>query len=276
MNFKATRLFKFAVKYPTGATLRASQSLINGNVPAASHSTEASVQKLEDEIKTKKMILEAALLHTPTLGWKKEALVAGVNDLGYPSATAGMFSRGPIELVEYAMMKWNSQLREDLVTSKDFANMSTVSRVHHGLKLRLSYEIPYLTTWSEAMTLGAIPPNVLTTTKQISDFCDEIWFRAGDRSSDLSWFTKRMALAGIFVNAEIFMLTDTSPQYEATWTLLEQRVHQSLAASAALETAGEIAASVGGGLLSIPGILRSPRPTTPESLAELQQKYGIM
>ncbi|GCC18494.1 hypothetical protein chiPu_0022368 [Chiloscyllium punctatum] len=54
---------------------------------------------------------------------------------------------------------------------------------------------------------------------------DEIWYYAGDRSIDSSWYTKRAILAGIYNTTELVLLQDSSPDYEDTWNFLENRVH---------------------------------------------------
>ncbi len=48
-------------------------------------------------------VLAAALKHVPQHGWSSEALALGAVDAGLPAVAHGIFSRGPIELVEYFM-----------------------------------------------------------------------------------------------------------------------------------------------------------------------------
>lgn len=53
---------------------------------------------------------------------------------------------------------------------------------------------------------------------------DEIWFAAGDRATDMTWYAKRASLGMVFSATELYMLTDTSPGWEDTWAFLDRRL----------------------------------------------------
>ena len=64
----------------------------------------AAADEFEDgptEAEVRLAVLDAALLHVPEKGWSTEALAFGAESAGYPAMTHGVFTRGPIELVEY-------------------------------------------------------------------------------------------------------------------------------------------------------------------------------
>lgn len=65
--------------------------------------------------------------------------------------------------------------------------MKVADRIHLGIKTRLSYVIPYLNKWPQAMYLGLSPNNVSNTLQHIHNISDEIWYIAGDRSVDVSY-----------------------------------------------------------------------------------------
>lgn len=65
-------------------------------------------EKYEDDIKNK--ILEASLSHVNSMGWSKEAIAAGAQELGYPGVTHGMFTRGGGDLVHYFQQSSNQKL----------------------------------------------------------------------------------------------------------------------------------------------------------------------
>lgn len=62
-----------------------------------------------------------------------------------------------------------------------------------------------------SVCVQANPVNLPTTIKQRALLMDEIWHAAGDRSSDVDWYTKRAILAGVYSTTELYMLTDISP-----------------------------------------------------------------
>lgn len=162
--------------------------------------------------------------------WTIEALAAGATDMGYPSVAHGMFPRGAIELVDYFMDKCNDELREKLIANTELLQaMSVTERLKFGVRARLELIVPVLQTWSQAMGLGALPQNAPTTFNKLAKLSDEIWYFAGDKSTDVSWYTKRALLTGIYASTELFMLSDSSPNFEETWAFLDRRIEESIA-----------------------------------------------
>lgn len=82
--------------------------------------------------------------------------------------------------------------------------MNVTARIQTGIKTRLSYVIPYLEKWPQAMYLGIDPRNLSNTAQHIHKISDEIWFQAGDRSLDVS-FNHKLIL-NIFL---VFMVHKT-------------------------------------------------------------------
>jgi ubiquinone biosynthesis protein COQ9 len=68
------------------------------------------------------------------------------------------------------------------------------------------------------------PENVPYSVKHLAELSDEIWFLAGDNSSDLNWYSKRMLLAAVYSSTELFMTTDTSDNFENTRDFLKRRI----------------------------------------------------
>ena len=68
--------------------------------------------------------------------------------------------------------------------------MNVSDRLKTGIRTRLSFVVPYLEKWPQAMYLGIDPKNLSNTVKQINKISDEIWFIAGDKAVDVSnfWF----------------------------------------------------------------------------------------
>lgn len=99
--------------------------------------------------------------------------------------------------------------------------MGITDRIMEGVRLRLSYEQPYIQVWAQAMALGAHPANALTTYQKIHNIADYIWYISGDMSVDMSWYSKRLIVSGVFVSTELFMLTDGSEGFKDT----EQFLH---------------------------------------------------
>jgi ubiquinone biosynthesis protein COQ9 len=52
---------------------------------------------------------------------------------------------------------------------------------------------------------------------------DDIWFYTGDRSIDMSWYSKRATLAAIYLSTELYMMEDKSPGFAETYAFLDRR-----------------------------------------------------
>lgn len=98
------------------------------------------------------------------------------------------------------------------------------NKVALAIKTRLSHEIPYIDNWNEAMAVGARPQNFIQTQKRLWSFADEIWNRCGDKSTDYNFYTKRILFESVYVSTELFMLTDKSKDFEATWEFMDRRL----------------------------------------------------
>ncbi|CEG43181.1 rpsu-divergently transcribed protein [Plasmopara halstedii] len=183
----------------------------------------------ESSVDLEQRILAKTMDNVPVHGWTVEALAAGAIDLGYPSVAHGMFSRGAIELVDYFMDTCLNKLRETLINNTEKLQAMTVAeRLKFGVRTRLEMLEPVLATWPQGMAIGAFPQNAPGTAKRLAKLSDEIWYFAGDKSTDLSWYTKRAILSAIYASTELFMLNDKSPNRQETWEFLDRRVDETI------------------------------------------------
>ena len=65
----------------------------------------------------------------------------------------------------------------------------------------------------------------------LQELVDDIWFYAGDRSVDFSWYTKRALLACVYKSTEFYMLQDESEGQPFTEVCLLFDISQSVCAS---------------------------------------------
>jgi len=85
----------------------------------------------------------------------------------------------------------------------------------------------------------AQPSYVPASLKELSSLADEIWFLAGDKAVDPTWYTKRASLSMIYASSELFMTTDKSHDFEETRAFLQRRLDESNKASGVLGAVGE-------------------------------------
>ncbi|ETP50534.1 rpsU-divergently transcribed protein [Phytophthora nicotianae P10297] len=221
------------------------------------HSTQITAAseespKTEPQVDPEQLILAKAMGHVVAHGWTIEALAAGATDLGYPSVAHGMFSRGAVELVEYFMDSCLAKLRETLIVNTEKLQAMTVAeRLKFGVRARLEMLEPVLATWPQGMAIGALPQNAPSTAKRLAMLSDEIWYFAGDKSTDLSWYTKRAILTGIYASTELFMLNDKSPNFQDTWAFLDRRVDETIQLGELPQNLNDVAGMASIGLQSV-------------------------
>jgi len=102
--------------------------------------------------------------------------------------------------------------------------MTLREKIKTLLRLRLSYIIPYASRWPEALALLAQPQNLPFSVKKLAILIDEIWYQAGDTTTDHNWYIKRGLLTGIYTSTELYLLTDASEKQSDTWGFLDRRI----------------------------------------------------
>lgn len=86
----------------------------------------------------------------------------------------------------------------------------------------VSFLIPLVSFLSQYPWWQAHPLNAPTALKQRAVLMDDIWHGAGDRSTDMDWYTKRALLGGVYTATELYMLTDFSAGWTSTSLSFQQ------------------------------------------------------
>lgn len=187
-------------------------------------------EEYETEEQLQVRILNAALEFVPRHGWSVEAIASGAESLGLSSASSGMFTNGAGDLVLHFIAQCNSQLTDTLAEEHKQIQLGQSERkktadfLRDAVETRLRMYIPYIESWPQAMSILLLPHNIPDSLKHLSNLVDDIWYYAGDRSTDMNWYTKRAALTGIYNTTELVMLQDSSPDFKDTWTFLDNRI----------------------------------------------------
>lgn len=187
-------------------------------------------EEYETEEQLQARILTAALDFVPQFGWSMEAIAAGAETIGLSSASTGMFYNGAGDLVLHFIAQSNAQLTEILAEQHNQVQLGQAEAkeipefLRESLEIRLRMAIPYIDSWPQAMSILLLPHNIPNSLKHLSTLIDDIWYYAGDRSTDLNWYTRRAALTGIYNTTELVMLQDSSPDFQDTWNFLDNRI----------------------------------------------------
>ena len=185
----------------------------------------------EDE-QIRESILSASLKFVPGYGWTKHAVEAGTESLGYPTVTAGVISDPDISLIHYHYRVANEKLiklmKKEIEEQKASGQEVNVTQfLKKSIKQRLKMNVPYMSRWAEALAIMTYPQNAPTSLNLGLELVDSMWHVGGDTNVDVSWYTKRLILLGIYKTTELAMMQDQSDGYLDTWAFLDRRFDDS-------------------------------------------------
>lgn len=162
-------------------------------------------------------ILDNALPLVRQFGWS-DAVTEATRRLQLSDQVVSVFPQGAARaLVEH---NYNSELKAlENIELKGSDPISRVKELVHARLLANKWLGPQLAPATRLMVRG-LP----TTLLPLHELSDEIWYLAGDRSSDTTWYSRRGSLAGIYAVSESFMARDNSKQFRDTITLSERLV----------------------------------------------------
>jgi len=184
---------------------------------------EDNIKDAAEVSNRKANILKAALPFVPQYGWTKEAIALGAENVGMPGTVHGLFTRGPVELVEFFNTSANEQLTQFMSTEESVKKTTSVL-LEDAITTRLKMLTPYIDHWPQAMALMAMPANFTVSFTNFSRMIDDIWYHAGDRTTYFDWYIKRGSLAAVYSSTEMYMLQDKSLDYRDTWNFLQRQM----------------------------------------------------
>ncbi|CAK9155192.1 unnamed protein product [Ilex paraguariensis] len=193
-------------------------------------------------------VLHASLRHVTRLGWTEAAMIAGAREVGVSPSIVGSFHRKEAALVEFFMDECLQRLTDIIDSEEDLRNLIPSECIAKLVRTRLEMQAPYISKWPQALSIQAHPFNVPTSFKQRAMLVDEMWHAAGVESTDVDWYVKRTVLGGIYSTTEVYMLTDSSPDFRDTWAFLDARVKDAFDLKNTIQEAKYLAEAVGAGM----------------------------
>jgi ubiquinone biosynthesis protein COQ9 len=177
-----------------------------------------------DEIKNK--VIFRALYHVPFEGWSQEILEKSAQEIGVDSSYGWrLFPKGPLEAIIY----WSHLLDQQMLsTLPSPEGLRVREKVAVAVKTRLSLLILYREAARKTLAYLALPPHGLQATQLMYATINEIWYYAGDTSTDYNFYTKRGLLAWVYSSTFLYWLRDQSDEFEDTWAFLDRRIEEVL------------------------------------------------
>ncbi|XP_075502109.1 uncharacterized protein LOC142540094 [Primulina tabacum] len=193
-------------------------------------------------------VLHASLGHVIRLGWTDAAMISGARDVGVSPSIVGSFPRKEASLVEFFMDDCLQRLINIVETDSELESLILSQRVSKLVRIRLEMQAPCISKWPQALSIQAQPFNISASFKQRAMLVDEIWHASGDKAVDIDWYVKRTVLGGIYSTTELYMLTDTSPDFQNTWAFLDGRIKDAFDMKNTVQEVKYLAEAVGAGM----------------------------
>ena len=201
-------------------------------------------------------IISAALTHIPFDGWGEAALVAGATDAGFtPDDVARHFPGGALDAILA-----HSQMADANMVATFEAMTSRPDRIHLMIRemilIRLRQAAPHKEAVRRGLTVLAVPGNAVASAKALYATVDAIWRAAGQRDTDISFYTKRATLAAVYSATLLAWIADTGDDWQSIEGFLDRRlknVSQIPKATAPLRTAINTGQRLAEGMFQVVG-----------------------
>jgi ubiquinone biosynthesis protein COQ9 len=162
-------------------------------------------------------IITAALTHVPFDGWSDPALVAGAVDAGFTAEdVAHHFPGGALDAILA-----HSQMADAMMVEAFEALSPRPERIH---LIRLRQAAPHKEAVRRGLTVLAIPGNAVASAKALYATVDTIWRAAGQRDTDIAFYTKRATLAAVYSATLLAWIADTSDDWQSIEGFLDRRL----------------------------------------------------
>ena len=172
--------------------------------------------------KEKARILERFLKATPFDRWSESNLKRASKACGFkPDYALVLFPEGIVEFTQY----FNDLMNENMAENFDPMVYSKVSdKIVHLIELKLDVYAPHKEAIRALYQYNIRPKNICSAQKQLWKTCDQIWYLAGDESTDYNHYTKRIILAAVYSRTLLYWLSDESEDYADTKNFIRRKI----------------------------------------------------
>ena len=169
-------------------------------------------------------LIEAILPEVAFDGWSRPALRAAARRIGMPSGEAlALFPGGPADLVA-CFSRWADLRMLDRLETQTLDPLRIPERIALAIGTRLDIVAPWREAVRRALSLLTLPQHMPLALRLLYQTVDDVWWAAGDRATDFSFYTKRLTLAGIHTATVLYWLEDRSEDFADTRAFLERRL----------------------------------------------------
>ena len=162
--------------------------------------------------------------HAAFDGWRREAVTMAAEQCGIDAGIAALaFPGGAMEMIDAWFESIDARMREALPQEK-LATLSIRMRITTLVETRLTLLARDREALRRAQAVMAVPRNAAAAARLGWRAADVMWRAAGDESTDLNHYTKRLTLAGVYAATLLVFVDDESEDWAETRAFLARRI----------------------------------------------------
>lgn len=199
-------------------------------------------------------LIEAILPDVPFDGWSMAALRSAARRCGIGESEAqALFPRGAPDLVA-GFSRWADHRMLERLEAARLDELATTPRIRLAIHSRFGIVAPWREAVRGSLAVLAMPPHAVLASRLLYETVDGMWYAAGDKATDFSFYTKRATLAGLYAAALVYWLDDRSEGFSDTTAFVDRRLED-------LKRVGEVRARLDEFLSRLPDPFRFFRTT---------------
>jgi ubiquinone biosynthesis protein COQ9 len=157
-------------------------------------------------------------------GWSKAAVDAAAQQLGIDPVQARLaMPKSPAGMIDLYIQEVDRAL-EAWFTPERLEGTKIREKIRSIIWRRLEIMSPAREAIRRALTILAMPQNVLLALRAGWRTADLMWRIAGDTSTDFNHYTKRMTLGAVYGSTLLIWLDDESEGRKETASFLDRRI----------------------------------------------------
>ena len=169
-------------------------------------------------------ILAAALPNVAFDGWTTRLMRDAADAAGVSHGEMRLaFPGGVLDLVDCFLADGDRRMEEAL-SRRDLSALKVRERITLAVRTRIEVDLAHREAVRRAVTMLALPLSGTAGPRALYRTVDAIWRAAGDRSTDVNFYTKRAVLAGAYSAVTLYWFADQSEGFSDTWAFLDKRI----------------------------------------------------
>ncbi|EXS71679.1 RpsU-divergently transcribed [Sphingobium sp. Ant17] len=162
--------------------------------------------------------------HAAFDGWRKEAVMMAAAEKGVDADIAALaFADGPVDMIDAWFASIDAAML-DALPPETLDALSIRKKIIALVEARLALVAPDREALRRALAILAMPTNAARAARLGWRAADAMWRAAGDTSTDLAHYTKRMTLAGVYAATLLVFVDDASDGHADSRAFLARRI----------------------------------------------------